>query len=53
MDNSKTVEIKNEPAKKALVIKSDDLPLTIAYGDKKYVLLLTKNDKLILQKPID
>lgn len=53
MNNYKTIEIKNELNKKALVLKPDNLPLIIEYRDKKYVLILTKNDRLILQKAID
>ncbi len=53
MDNFKTMEIKDEHTKNALVLKAKDLPLVIAYGGKKYVLILTKNDKLMLQKAID
>lgn len=33
-------------------IPKEDLPLIINYKGKKYVLILTKNDKLILQKAI-
>jgi hypothetical protein len=53
MDNYKAIEIKNEPNKKVLVLKPDNLPLIIEYKDKRYVLILTKNDRLILQKTID
>lgn len=36
--------------KKELVLEKRDLPLTIIYKDKKYVLLLTKNDRVLLNK---
>jgi len=36
--------------KKELLINKDDLPLTIVYKEKRYILILTKNDKLILNK---
>lgn len=35
---------------KKLVLDNDKLPLTIIYKEKRYVLILTKNDKLILNK---
>jgi hemin uptake protein HemP len=47
-----------EPAEKTarhkgLVLSRDDLPLTIEYKGKRYTLILTKNDKLILNKTIE
>ena len=39
--------------KKELLINKDDLPLTIVYKEKRYILLLTKNYKLILNKYTD
>lgn len=53
MDNSKTIERKEESTKKVLVLKKEDVPLIVKYKDKRYVLILTKNDKLILQKAIE
>jgi hypothetical protein len=41
------------PGRQGLVLSRDDLPLTIEYKDKKYTLILTKNDKLILNKTIE
>lgn len=35
---------------KELTIEKDDLPLTIIYKNKRYILILTRNDKLILNK---
>lgn len=53
----KTLQIKDKSAKKGLksiakevVIDKEDLPLTIIYKGKRYILILTKNDKLILNK---
>ncbi len=43
-----TVE-KTELEKK-LVVKGKNLPLAITYKVKEYILMLTKNDKLILNK---
>jgi hypothetical protein len=31
----------------------DELPLTVQYDDKTYILVLTKSNKLLLQKPIN
>lgn len=36
--------------KKELVVARDGLPLRITYRDKRYILILTRNDKLILNK---
>lgn len=35
-----------------LVLLKEQLPLTIMYNDKRYVLVLTKQDKLLLNKAI-
>lgn len=40
-------------SKNDLTVEKEDLPLTIVYKNKRYVLILTKNDKLILNKPTD
>ena len=40
----------NRKADREIVLKKDDLPLTILYNEKRYILILTKNDKLILNK---
>lgn len=40
----------NSGAKKELTIEKEDLPLTIVYKNKRYILILTRNDKLILNK---
>lgn len=40
-------------SKKELNVEKEDLPLTIVYKNKRYILILTKNDKLILNKPTD
>ena len=39
------------PESITLTIK-EELPIQITYNNKKYVLVLTKNDKLMLQKSI-
>ncbi len=38
---------------KELLINKDELPLPIIYKGKRYILILTKNDKLILNKYTD
>ncbi len=47
MDNMK-IEI--ETAKRELILDKRDFPMTMTYNDKRYILLLTKNNKLILNK---
>jgi len=37
-------------SKKELTVEKETLPLTIAYKGKRYILILTRNDKLILNK---
>lgn len=37
-------------SKKEMTVEREDLPLTIVYKNKRYILILTKNDKLILNK---
>ncbi len=36
----------------SLVLDKSQLPLTIIYHDKRYVLMVTKQDKLLLNKAI-
>lgn len=36
--------------KNKLVVDRDTLPIIIVYKEKRYILILTKNDKLILNK---
>lgn len=38
---------------KEIVLNKDKLPLNIVYKGRRYVLILTKNDKLILNKNTD
>lgn len=46
-----TLEIKEmDSSKKELSLERGDLPMSIIYKEKRYVLILTKNDKLILNK---
>jgi hemin uptake protein HemP len=40
-------------SRQGLVLSRDDLPMTIEYKNKKYTLILTKNDKLILNKAVE
>ncbi|HET6465204.1 MAG TPA: hypothetical protein VFH55_06310 [Nitrospiria bacterium] len=46
MEGSKNIE----GLKKELIVTKDILPLRIQYGDKHYILILTKNGKLLLNK---
>lgn len=40
----------NDISNKGLVVEKEDFPMTIIYKGKRYILILTKNDKLILNK---
>ncbi len=42
-----------DASKKEVVIDSANLPLNIVYKGRRYILILTKNDKLILNKNTD
>jgi len=46
-------EIMEDIVKKILRVEKISLPLTIIFKDKRYVLMMTKNDKLILQKAVN
>jgi hypothetical protein len=46
MDKIKEADI----SKNELLLEKGDLPIFIVYKEKRYVLILTKNDKLILNK---
>lgn len=48
MKPSMSGAITHEP----LVLLKQQLPLTIIYNDKRYVLVLTKQDKLLLNRAI-
>ncbi len=52
MDIYKT-KIEAEKEKNEIVLVRDNLPLNITYKGRKYILILTKNDKLILNKNTD
>lgn len=41
---------KKESVGKKIFLEREELPLTIIYKGKRYILILTKNDKLILNK---
>ncbi|MDD2897748.1 MAG: hypothetical protein PHI31_03430 [Desulfuromonadaceae bacterium] len=40
------------PPRKVLSMERNDFPLTVQYGDTTYVLVATKGNKLLLQKPL-
>lgn len=46
MDTSAEKEV----IKNGIVLERDKLPMTLIYKGKRYILILTKNDKLILNK---
>jgi hemin uptake protein HemP len=41
-----------EPQPKNITLERCHLPLTISYEGAKYVLVLTRSNKLLLQKPL-
>lgn len=44
------MKIEVEEGKRDLLLEAKDLPVTVVYSGKRYILILTKNDKLILNK---
>jgi hypothetical protein len=50
MDKSGLRDIRS---RKQLTLERRDLPLTVQYGDTTYVLVVTKTEKLLLQKPLE
>ena len=50
MQNVKFEKLEKGISEKELTADKDDLPFTIVYKGKRYILILTKNDKLILNK---
>ena len=46
-------EINIDASKKEIFIDRANLPLNIVYKNRRYILILTKNDKLILNKYTD
>jgi len=49
-------ELKDEvlfKSRKLLTLDRKDFPLTVRYGDTTYVLVVTKSEKLLLQKPLE
>lgn len=49
----KDSELNQKSVSRELVLDKNNLPLNIVYKGRRYVLLLTKNDKLILNKNTD
>jgi hypothetical protein len=39
-------------SKKRLTMARNDFPLTVQYGETTYILVVTKSEKLLLQKPL-
>jgi hypothetical protein len=52
MQLSKYNDETSKPQHNHLKMDRKDLPLTISYGEKTYVLIVTKSEKLLLQKPL-
>ena len=52
MGNSTDSPMSDNVKRQFLRLSKTDLPLMIRYDDKVYVLVLTKGDKLLLQKPL-
>lgn len=44
------MRIEVEDPRRELLLDSKDFPITMVYKGKRYILILTKNDKLILNK---
>lgn len=42
-----------EMLKRELAVERENLPLVIIYKDKRYVLILTKNERLVLHKAME
>ncbi|HIJ97384.1 MAG TPA: hypothetical protein HPP94_16960 [Desulfuromonadales bacterium] len=53
MDIYELREVDTIKPRKLLTLERKDLPLTVQYGETTYVLVVTKSEKLLLQKPLD
>lgn len=53
MDVSTFRETSAKPSRKQLTLDRGDLPLTVRYGESTYILVVTKTEKLLLQKPLE
>lgn len=45
-----TKKLSKSESKNEWVVSKDALPIVIVYNEKRYILILTKNDKLVLNK---
>jgi hypothetical protein len=52
MDISELKETSPVKSLKRLTMARADFPLTVQYGETTYVLVVTKSEKLLLQKPL-
>lgn len=52
-EKSNLAALDEDALRKILRVEKASLPLTIIFKDKRYVLMMTKNDKLILQKAVN
>jgi len=53
MDLTKLNDTNTASPRKLLTLERKDLPLTVQYGETTYVLVVTKSEKLLLQKPLE
>ncbi|MBL0224848.1 MAG: hypothetical protein IPQ16_04495 [Geobacteraceae bacterium] len=53
MDFSELRAASSKPPRKQLTLDRKDFPLTVRYGETVYVLVVTKSEKLLLQKPLE
>ncbi len=53
MDISEFKETGTVKSKKRMTMARRDFPLTVQYGETTYVLVVTKSEKLLLQKPLE
>jgi hypothetical protein len=53
MEISELREASAVRTRKMLTLDRNDFPLTVQYGETLYVLVVTKNKKLLLQKPLE
>ncbi len=53
MEISERRDSSSTSTRKQLTLDRSDLPLTVRYGETTYVLVVTKTEKLLLQKPLE
>ena len=53
MDITEIWATRSITSQKLLTMDRKDFPLTVQYGETTYVLVVTKSEKLLLQKPLE